>query len=137
MSEASLSRRLVQKLAPRLVLFERIENSAGVGTPDTYGENWHRAFWLELKHVHEYPKRPTTPIRFKRYTIEQARCIERLGKSGLVGSWILIQVEADHWLFDHTKAIELQKMQPREWWEMHAFRVWERRLDYDELAGLL
>lgn len=137
MSERNLSRRLVKKVAPRVTVWERIENSAGVGTPDVYGETLHGPFWCELKHVHEYPKRPTTPIRFHRYTIEQANTIARLGKSGNVASWILIQVENDHWLFNWRKAHDLQLMQPRMWWNENAARMWQRRLDYDQLIGML
>lgn len=137
MSEGSFSRRLRNKLAPKLVVWERIENSVGEGTPDVYGESERGAFWCELKHLHDYPARPTTAIRFKRYTKEQADKIEMLGESGKVGSWILIQVAGDHWLFHWSKAHELQKLQPLTWWEENAYCVWKGRLDYNELAKVL
>lgn len=139
MSEQNLSRRLSKKMNAheRVLVWERVENSVSAGMHDVYGETIRRPFWCELKHVHEYPARLSTPIRFKRYTPQQARTISRFGQSGKVGSWILIQVEDDHWLFDHTKAEALQVLQPLPWWEANAFEIWRRRLDYDQLASML
>lgn len=137
MSETSLSKRLTLKMRARGLTWDRIENSVETGTPDVFGIGRRWAFWCELKHLHDYPARPTTPIRWKRFTTEQARTIRDYGASGKVGSWILVQVASDHWLFDYTKAEELQREQPLIWWEANAFEVWRGRLDYDQLATIL
>lgn len=136
MAEAGLSRRLVQKLAPKLDFWHRIENQVELGTPDVTYCNWGHGGWVELKHVSKYPAREATPIRFKRFTLEQVACIEAFGK-GQHYSWLLVQVGADHYLFHWKVVRELQKCQPRRWWEENAYKIWTRRLDYHQLANIL
>ena len=136
MSESALSRRLVKKLAPKLQRWDRIENSVGTGTPDVFYVGMRWPGWVELKHCHDYPKQPTTPIRFKRFTPDQVKTIEAYGQCRM-GSWVLAQVAADHWLFDWTAARELAAGQPLIWWEENVHTVWKSRLDYDQLARLL
>lgn len=45
----------------------RIENSAGLGTPDVN----HIHGWLELKWIPDWPRRPETVVRLDHYTPEQ------------------------------------------------------------------
>ena len=139
MSESNLSSRLTRRLKrhPHVNQWFQVENSVGAGTPDIYGETIFGPFWCELKHVHDYPARPTTPIRFHRYTDKQADRIRDIGKSGNVASWILIQVANDHWLFHWTKAHDLQLLQPRMWWEENKAVFWKASIDYDQLADML
>lgn len=136
MSEAALSRRLVAKLAPKLGFWHRVENKVHLGTPDVfYSANGHMGA-VELKHIHEYPKRASTPLRFNHFTVEQVACIEGFGK-GQIYSFVLVQVMTDHYLFEHDHARELQLAQPRIWWEKWARGIWKGRLDYDQLAAIL
>ena len=137
MSEHALSRRLVKKLAPKMYRWDRIENSVATGTPDVFYVGMRRPGWVELKHCHDYPKQPTTPIRFKRFTPDQVKTIEAYGGTHMLGSWVLAQVAGDHWLFSWDKARELAEGQPLIWWQENNFMFWPRRLDYDQLAGLL
>jgi hypothetical protein len=46
---------------------QRVENSAGLGTPDVN----HKHGWIELKYVEAWPVRPDTPLRVSHYTAVQ------------------------------------------------------------------
>lgn len=133
--ETRLGRRLDDRL--NLDIWHRIENSAQAGTPDVYFEHEGTVGWIELKHVRDYPARPTTPIRFHRFTHEQANTIWMLGVSGAAKSWTLVQVGVDHWLFNWEWAQELRLGQPRHWWQTVARAHWQKRLDYDQLRRIL
>ena len=136
MSEANLARRLTAKLAPKIDFWHRVENKVHLGTPDVfYSANGHMGA-VELKHLHTYPKRASTPLRFNHFTTDQVGCIEGFGKNNRF-SFILVQVALDHYLFEHAFARELQLEQPRIWWERWARGIWRRRLDYDQLASIL
>lgn len=136
MSEANLSRRLTQKIKPLMDSWHRIENRVAVGTPDVWFGVGHFGGWVELKHVADYPKMPTTPIRFKHFNIDQVNTLEEFGRAqGRV--WILVQVASDHWLFRWDAARMLQLEQALPWWEMHARARWIGRLDYQNLSETL
>lgn len=76
MSEDALWARTREHLGPlgRLV---RVENPAGPGTPDVcyllsrYPKVAPVCGWLELKHVPEWPKRPTTTFRIDKLSLDQ------------------------------------------------------------------
>lgn len=136
MSEATLSRRLVAKMGPKVHYWHCVENKVALGTPDVfYSANGHLGC-VELKHLHEYPKRASTPLRFKHFTTDQVGCIEGFGKGNRF-SFVLVQVMTDHYLFEHAFARELQLEQPRIWWEKWARGIWHGRLDYNQLAAIL
>lgn len=137
MSEKALRKRLGNRLVPKYAsVWHPVENSVLDGTPD----NWFLidgvGGWVELKHVSDYPKRPVTPIRWKRFTLQQVATIEEFGEGGSP-SWVLAQVAADHYLFHWTAARELRAEQPRFWWEQNARAVWKSRVNYGQLAHLL
>lgn len=135
MSEASLNRRLRDKLGARL--WWRVENVAKEGTPDVWCvPTLGVSCWIELKHVDLYPKRPATPIRFKRFTLEQVRALEAVGREG-GSAWLLVQVEDDHYLFGHEQAGEVRDGRPKDWWLDNAPYSWMRRLNYPELLRAL
>ena len=136
MSETNLSRRLVKKVKHQIDVWHRIENGVEVGTPDVYYAVSGHGGWVELKHVHEYPRMPTTPIRFKRFTLEQVDTIETFGQS-CGWSWVLIQIELHHYLFHWDRVRELQIGQPRSWWEDNAYKIWTRPMDYKEFVSIL
>lgn len=52
----------VRKLFPSEAHTMRVENPACPGTPDLNVCHQGLEFWPELKHVHEFPKRPDTPV---------------------------------------------------------------------------
>ena len=137
MSEANLSRRLVKKLAPHLDFWHRVENSVADGTPDVFYVSSTGMGAVELKHIVHYPKRPATALRFKRFTIDQVNCIEAFGAEGNGKSWILVQVELDHYLFNWTMARSLQAGRPREWWETNCLIKFKRTVNYLQLANIL
>jgi hypothetical protein len=135
MAESNLNRRLRDKLDA--LVWWRIENSAKVGTPDVYCvPDQGSSCWIELKQIDVYPKRASTSIRFKRFTDEQVGALLRLHESG-AASFLLVQVEGDHYLFGARAAAEVRDGRDREWWEENAFGFWPKRLDYSELLECL
>lgn len=84
----------------------RVENMIGSAMPDVIGENRKgAAFWLELKALHEWPKRATTcPLKGK---------FEK-GQLGWLRAWVswngrayvLLRVGVDFYLLDPRNALD-------------------------------
>ena len=132
--ETRLGKRLAEKLD--LDIWHRVENSAMAGTPDVYYQHGQTVGWIELKHVKDFPARPTTPIRFHRFTSEQANTIHDFGFYG-ARSFVLAQVGIDHYLFNWDAARELRLGQPKHWWDAHCRAAWKTRCDYLQLRHIL
>jgi hypothetical protein len=85
---------------------ERVENSAGIGTPDVcyclsyptaVGRSESVSGWLELKELDEWPKRATTPIRIPKLKIEQVLWLEAWHAAG-GDAMMLLQVQREYFL---------------------------------------
>ena len=85
---------------------ERIENAAGIGTPDVAyclrhptadGVTPARSGWLELKELDAWPKRPLTPIRIPKLKLEQVLWLESWDRAG-GAAHALLQVERAYFL---------------------------------------
>lgn len=109
-----------------------IENMVGSGIPDVWTPTPH-PWWLELKHAHEWPKRPTTPVRFNHYTTAQRSfgvvCIKHQHPWGL-----LVAVEDVVMLFVGREAL-LVGRKPKAWMLDRA--VWVGGWDLDGLTEAL
>jgi hypothetical protein len=116
-----------------VTLWWRIENGADTGTPDIYYHAAGDAGWCELKHIHEYPARPTTPLRFKKFTPKQAMTLVKLDGSA-AQSRIAVQVSADVYIFDGAAAHDLIDGQCAQWWKDNARAWWRYRLNYTDFA---
>jgi len=82
----------------------RVENSAGIGTPDVNGRvaggvDW----WIELKHSHAWPKRPGTAVRLDHFTVEQKQWLVDRGNAG-GNAGVLWQVGREYLFFDWRAA---------------------------------
>lgn len=113
---------------------KRIENSCDSGTPDVYLRSLHGAAWVELKHLKEFPVRPTTPIRIPHFTDQQRLWLR---EEGLLGgnAWLFVQVAKSYFLFDWQAAqhiVDWTRIQ----WLAHATRWWEGKCDWQELVEL-
>ena len=133
--EGALSKRLTTRMT-MVESWHRVENSVGAGTPDVWYGMHGMGGWIELKQIHNYPKRIATPLKFKRYTVEQVGTIEQFGRS-CGRSWVLVQVGADHYLFNWDRARDLWHGRPRPWWEANCRGMWKNRLNYEQLAKIL
>lgn len=112
---------------------ERIENRIGTGTPDVYYSiNEKSAGWIELKHLHEWPKRGTTPVKIEHFTAQQKNWMRRHGKRG-VSVFLLLQVNREYLLFDWETAIRAINNYPRFELILSALHHWSNRIDYNEL----
>ena len=116
---------------------QRLEDKLALGIPDVcYAIKGQRGLgFVELKYQKAWPKRPTTPLRLKRYTQEQRLWLWHFG-TWAEKCFLLLQVEREYFLFDWGAAQDVGEL-TRE--ELHdtAMRVWFRSIDYDELTELL
>lgn len=116
---------------------ERVENPAGPGTPDVYitMKANGKMHWIELKHVHKYPKRATTIIKVDHFSPQQKSFIRRHSKYG--GSvWVMIQIEKDYFFFHGFNALNIGELTKEEYFT-GADRVWKNRINYTELVDCL
>ena len=92
--EKSLWARLARVKKDYDLELNRLENTAGEGTPDVEGFVEGAQIWIELKSC-KRPVRPTTPIRpVKRE--KQGEWQTRRAAAGCRTGWILIQVGEAH-----------------------------------------
>lgn len=96
------------------VHFQRHEDTYSVGIADTsfviqrgrLGSPLTAARgWMELKHAKEWPKRATTTLKLRHFTVEQRNWLRRQGELG-GRTWLLLQVARDYMLF-HWKDIDV------------------------------
>ena len=116
---------------------ERIENGVGLGTPDVYAtllENG-SMHWIELKHVHEYPKRITTIVNVDHFTAQQKGFIRRHHKAG-ANVWVLIQIKRDYYLFHGLNSLKIGEL-TKLGYQTDADYQWQGSIDYEELSYVL
>lgn len=106
----------------------RIEDSAGVGTPDVNLCCRGVEAWVELKHRDEYPAREGTPITLPHFTQQQKDWLRARGEAG-GGAWLVVQVERDYYLFDWRGAQKIEQY-PRALWVATAWKYWPGRCDW-------
>lgn len=126
---------------------QRVENSVGPGTPDVYYTmNSGTMGWLENKHAHEWPKRPSTALRLDHFTPQQRSFLRRHGKLK-ANVWILLQVESDYFLLDYQEAQNIggeywdKKFSEKPWTKQdyldNCSYHWYPRINYQELIFVL
>lgn len=98
---------------------QRIENSIGSDLPDLIycvrrpGQKSGKSGWIELKSVGKWPSRFDTTLKFNHFTIGQARFLSDWYTPGAKTS-VLVEVGADCFLMEGTKAKELQRGMTRQ-----------------------
>lgn len=121
-SESSLWTNLRKKLVGTYSGIDvmRVENMTQDGTPDVNVCHGGREVWIELKHVHAFPKRLSTTIGKKEW-IRRAQvdwAYARIQAGGAV--FLLVQVEREYFLFAGELIPALYVGQVRDWWNQHA-----------------
>lgn len=107
------------KAIPRLHL-QRIENGAGLGTPDLEACWEGRQFWVELKGS-DRPAKSSTPIRYK-LTLEQVLWAEERWRAG--GSvYLYLRIgfgkAVRRFIIPGSMARQALEAQTEAWWERH------------------
>lgn len=79
----------------------RVENPVGPGTPDVHYCLMKKAGWIELKAIKAWPKRKTTPVRIRHYSVEQRLWHKQYGETG-GRMFILVRIDEtkEYFLFD-------------------------------------
>jgi len=116
---------------------DRVENPVSPGTPDVYFTLTcnGRMGWIELKHLHEWPKRPDTIVKIDHYTPQQKSFIRRHGERGALVC-LLIQIKKDYFLFGWKNALNVGEI-PKEEYFNQCIRHWANRMDYPEFTRIL
>ena len=135
-SESSFWRTLDKNMKEHWIA-ERIENSAKQGTPDVYFtmKATGKMGWIELKYAHKWPRRPSTPMRFKHFTPQQKNFFRRHTKYG-GRLYIMIQVQRDYFLFKGSD-YSLIGDTIRSDMEWYSLSWWKNRIDYEDLVFFL
>lgn len=110
------------------VHWQRIESTTGVGIPDINGCYNGCDFWIEIKYLDAFPKRPATPVRINHFTAEQKLWLKRRGEVG--GRVLLfVQVGREYFLFDWEEALCVCSYTQAEWRE-HCRASWQGRCNW-------
>jgi hypothetical protein len=91
--------------------------------------------WMELKHVHLWPIRETTIVRIPHYTDAQRQFLRDKGRNA-GNTWLFLQVDRDHLLFDWIAAQTVGNITQSHLEEIASF-TWRKKLDYLELQMAL
>ncbi len=91
--------------------------------------------WMELKKVHEWPKRDSTIVRIPHYTDHQRIWLKKKGEAG-GNVWLLVKISRDVLLFDWKVAQHVGHMYRGELMS-RAAGVWLGKMDYDALGTIL
>ena len=98
---------------------------------------------IEAKHIREWPKRPQTGIKFKRYTAGQKRFLFTHGKFGNGGVFILLQVQDDIMIFTWDFAYKIEGMTKKQCLDACVFnwkrseRKWRSNIFIEDLIHVL
>ena len=116
---------------------ERVENPAGPGMPDVYYTLRHngRMGWIELKHLHEWPKKDSTVVLIKHFTAQQRAFFKRHGELG-ANIYLLLQVDHQYFLLDWYVALMIGEMTKGDI-EQRAKGSWTKNIDYGQFLKLL
>ena len=114
----------------------RIENPVGPGTPDVFYalKDNGRMGWIELKHVHEWPKRPTTPLKIPHFTADQRTWIKRYGSIG-AQVHVFLQVDREYFLLEWEPALLIDTLLYNDYIDLAFY--WRNRINYSELFSIL
>ena len=136
-SEASLWNTLRKNMKGKWEA-DRVENPASPGTPDVYYTMLHNSAmgWIELKHAHEWPKRPTTPLKIEHFTKQQRSFIRRHGKAGANVS-VLLQVERDYFLLDWDAALQIGEFIKADYYGDLRIAYWKNGLQYEQFIDCI
>jgi hypothetical protein len=134
MSEGSLWKKLRKNMVPRhWDEATRHEDKLQKGIADVSFCQSGNHGWIELKHSDLWPIRPATIVRLPHYHDDQRNFLRDKG-SAAGNTWLFLQVDRDHLLFDWSAADLVGKVNTSEL-EALAYRTWiGRKLDYLELA---
>lgn len=102
--------------------WERMENRAGVGTPDLHYCLSGHAGWIELKEIGGWPRSLAYRINVQGFTLQQRFWHEKYAACGGT-SWLLMRVvrERRYFLFNGVWAANNLNYVSRREWESHAY----------------
>ena len=110
MSESHLNKHFASILKNHAKM-QRVEPSLeNIAFPDWFITLPNVKILIEAKYIRNWPKRPQTGIKFKRYTPEQKSFITKHGRFGRGGVFILLQVEDDIMIFTWHYAYKIVGM---------------------------
>lgn len=109
----------------------RLENQVGVGQPDVNGCALGTDWWMELKCIDAFPKRPATVVKVNHFTPEQRVWIHNRHQAG-GRVFVFVRVgKDDFYLFNGISAAQgVGSTWNAEDWHLNALRHWQGRVDW-------
>lgn len=112
----------------------RHEDKLNLGICDVSFVNNARAHgWIELKKLHEWPKRESTIVRLRHFTDAQRIFLKEKGEAG-GNCWLLLKVYRDVLLFDWWDAYYHVGYVNKERLLDLAAGYWPGKMDYSDLG---
>jgi hypothetical protein len=135
-SEASLWKTLKRKMKDEWIP-QRIENIGGPGVPDLYYtlKNNRGYGWIELKHIHNWPKKSGTILRINHYTSYQKNWLKIHGMHG-ASTWLFLQVAKEYMLFNWQEVIYVGTM-TQDQLKYLCKGYWKDHIDTEEFISYL
>lgn len=133
--ENALKKYLVRVMGTRWDV-QSHEDKLTSGIPDlSYGAGGVNG-WIELKHVREWPSRPSTTIDLSHFTASQVNWLIKRGKKA-GNCWVLVQVATEYFLFPFSSARALRAGVTEERFREMCFQCWPGRIEPDQLLEKL
>lgn len=108
----------------------RHEDRLNEGVPDVSFGSKDKQGWIELKALHDWPKKENTIVKIDHYTPQQKIWLLKRGRVGGC-CWLLLKVKYDWLLFDYKNAQLVGKSNKQQLFTLSIFH-WSDRLNIFE-----
>jgi len=113
----------------------RLENAVDEGTPDVNGCFDSNEVWIELKALHEWPKRASTPVRLNHFKDCQRQWLVNRWLSG-GNAWLFVRVAREYFLFSAPVALKVDTLTRQHWYDVSRAH-YKTRIDWQHFRGAL
>lgn len=138
MNEAAVRHFLINNCSERSNIdICAIENSAGVGNPDTNYCIHGRDGWIEIKYKEDYPVRPSTPVMRNALRPSQIIWFRDRLKAGSRHIFFFIRISTDYYLLGGNCYTEFDSLTRGNFGEQSVWWGGVRNCDWDKLFRIL
>ena len=113
------------------------EDALSEGIPDlSYGIDGVNG-WIELKQIDNFPVRPETKMKPKKYTVEQVNWLVKRGKKG-GKCFVMVKIgNYDYYIFNWNKAHMVREGMTQEEYKKECIKHWHKQVEHAYLRMVL